>query len=111
MREFPSSVEILNLFERHPEKTFRLRELVVELGLRSSQARELKHALKDLARRRKIAYLKKNHFALAARGRDDSAATRSRVPHGAQEAGGEHERGASLDPGPKPGARRTWRGR
>jgi ribonuclease R len=111
MREFPSSVEILNVFERNPERTFRLRELVVELGLRSSQARELKHALKDLSRRRKIAYLKKNHFALATRGRDDSAATRARVPHGAQAARGEHERGASLDPGPKPGARRTVIGR
>src|SRR2546422_1959384 len=95
MREFPSSVEILNVFERNPERTFRLRELVVELGLRSSQARELKHALKDLSRRRKIAYLKKNHFALATRGRDDSAATRARVPHGAQAARGEYERGAS----------------
>jgi ribonuclease R len=65
MREFPSSFEILAVFERHPAKTFRLRELVVELGLRSSQARELKGALKDLARQRKITYLKKGHFALA----------------------------------------------
>jgi len=105
MREFPSSVEILKLFERDPEKTFRLRELVVELGLRSSQARELKHALKDLARRRKIAYLKKNHFALVTRGRDDTVATRARVPHGAQAAEGERERG------PKPGARSTVIGR
>src|SRR6266705_2597790 len=111
MREFPSSVEILSLLERNPEKTFRLRELVVELGLRSSQARELKHALKDLARRRKIAYLKKNHFALVTRGRDDTAATRARVPHGAQAARGEHRRGPSLDPLPKPGARRTVIGR
>src|SRR5436309_1915335 len=111
MREFPSSAEILNVFERNPEKTFRLRELVVELGLRSSQARELKHALKDLSRRRKIAYLKKNHFALVTRGRDDTAATRARVPHGAQAARGEHRRGPSLDPLPKPGARRTVIGR
>jgi ribonuclease R len=64
MREFPSFSQILAVFERHPAKTFRLRELVVELGLRSSQARELKRALKDLARQRKIAYLKKSHFAL-----------------------------------------------
>src|SRR5207302_9124515 len=103
MREFPSSVEILKLFERDPEKTFRLRELVVELGLRSSQARELKHALKDLARRRKIAYLKKNHFVLVTRGRDDTVATRARVPHGAQAAEGER--------GPKPGALSTVIGR
>ncbi|MFZ0963144.1 MAG: VacB/RNase II family 3'-5' exoribonuclease [Terriglobia bacterium] len=64
MREFPSPQEILKVFEREPGKTFRLRELVVELGLRSSQARELKTALKDLSRHRRIVYLKKNHFAL-----------------------------------------------
>jgi len=64
MREFPSQVEILRLFEKNPEKTYRLRELVIELGLRSSQARDLKHALRELTRNRKIIYLKKNHFAL-----------------------------------------------
>ena len=64
MREFPSHSEILKLFEENPHKTFRLREIVLKLGLRSSQARELKSTLKDLARRRKIAYLKKSHFAL-----------------------------------------------
>src|SRR5438876_4618582 len=111
MREFPSSAEILNVFERNPEKTFRLRELVVELGLRSSQARELKHALKDLSRRRKIAYLKKNHFVLVSRGRDDTAASRARVPHGAKAVRGARRRGPMLDPLPKPGARRTVIGR
>ena len=65
MRELPSNSEILKLFEENPDRTFRLRELVLELGLRSSQARELKRALKDLARRRKVVYLKKSHFALA----------------------------------------------
>ena len=65
MREFPTLPEILKVFEGDPDRTFRLRELVVELGLRSSQARELKSALKDLARRRRIVYLKKNRFALA----------------------------------------------
>ena len=65
MREFPSNFEILKLFEENPGRTFRLRELVLELGLRSSQARELKRALKELARHRKIVYLKKSHFALA----------------------------------------------
>jgi ribonuclease R len=64
MHEFPTAAEILALFERNPGKTFRLRELVLELGLRSSQARELKSALKELARHRKIVYLKKSHFAL-----------------------------------------------
>ncbi len=68
MREFPSPQEILKVFEREPGKTFRLRELVVELGLRSSQARELKTALKDLSRHRRIVYLKKNHFALVGKG-------------------------------------------
>ncbi len=65
MREFASPQEILKVFAREPGKTFRLRELVVELGLRSSQARELKSALKGLARQKRIVYLKKNHFALA----------------------------------------------
>ncbi len=67
MREFPLPQEILKVFERQPGKTFRLRELVVELGLRSSQARDLKNALKDLSRHRRIVYLKKNHFALVGR--------------------------------------------
>ena len=64
MREFPSPHEILKVFAQDPGRTFRLRELVVELGLRSSQARELKSVLKDLARHKRIIYLKKNHFAL-----------------------------------------------
>ncbi|HUU12917.1 MAG TPA: RNB domain-containing ribonuclease [Terriglobia bacterium] len=64
MREFPSSHEILKVFEKNPRRTFRLRELVVELSLRSSHARELKRSLRELARRRKIVYMKKNHFAL-----------------------------------------------
>ena len=67
MREFPLPQEILKVFERQPGKTFRLRELVVELGLRSSQARDLKNALKGLARHKRIVYLKKNHFALVGR--------------------------------------------
>jgi len=73
MREFPSQPEILKVFERDPHKTFRLRELVVELGLRSSQARELKQVLKDLSRHRRIVYLKKNHFALANKERHATA--------------------------------------
>jgi len=64
MRDFPSDSEILKIFESSPEKIFRLRELVVELGLRSSQARDLKHVLKALSKHRKILYLKKGHFAL-----------------------------------------------
>jgi ribonuclease R len=69
MRDFPSPQEILKLFEQDPQRTFRLRELVLELGLRSSQARELKSVLKDLARGRKLVYMKKNHYALVHKGR------------------------------------------
>ncbi len=69
MLEFPSRHEILKLFEEDPQRTFRLRELVLELGLRSSQARELKSVLKDLARSKKLVYLKKNHYALVHKGR------------------------------------------
>ena len=39
MRESPAPSEVLKVFHDNPGKTFRLRELVVELGLRSSQAR------------------------------------------------------------------------
>ena len=74
MRESPSAEEVLGLFQQDPERTFRLRELVLELGLRSSQARELKSLLKDLARRRKLVYLKKNHYALVHKGRYASIA-------------------------------------
>jgi ribonuclease R len=78
MREFPAHSEILRVFEQNPEETFRLRELVVELGLRSSQARELKHALKELSRAKKILYLKKNHFALAHKSRHPAVAPAAR---------------------------------
>ena len=74
MREFPSHADILKVFEENPHQTFRLREVVQALGLRSSEARELKIALKDLAKRRKIAYLKKSHYALM-------PAAPSREPH------------------------------
>src|ERR1700733_1262514 len=67
MREFPLPQEILKVFEREPGRTFRLRELVAELGLRSSQARDLKNVLKSLARNKRIVYLKKNHFALGSK--------------------------------------------
>jgi ribonuclease R len=79
MREFPTSFEILKVFERQPAKAFRLRELVVELGLRSSQARELKGVLRELARHRKIVYLKKGHFALVSGDRHAAAESRPRV--------------------------------
>jgi ribonuclease R len=78
MREVPSQQEILKLFERDPQRTFRLRELVLELGLRSSQARELKSVLKDLARSKKLVYLKKNHYALVYKGRHAATDTDGR---------------------------------
>lgn len=59
--------QVLRVFEAHPEKIFRLRDLVQALGLASSQARPLKSALKDLTRERKIVRLKKSHFALMRR--------------------------------------------
>src|SRR5579859_337129 len=68
MREFPSDSEILRVFEQQPQKLFRLRELIVSLKLRSSEARELKPALKELTRRGKIQALKKGHFMLARAG-------------------------------------------
>jgi ribonuclease R len=84
MREFPSPQEVLKLFEQDPQRTFRLRELVLELGLRSSKARELKSLLRDLARSKKLVYLKKNHYALVHKGRHaaSEAPARSIAPVG-----------------------------
>jgi ribonuclease R len=65
MRELLSPAELLKFFEKHPAKTFRLRQLMAELGLRSSQARDLKGALRRLAGARKIIHLKQNQFVLA----------------------------------------------
>ena len=65
MRELLSPAELLKFFEKHPAKTFRLRQLMAELGLRSSQARDLKGALQRLAGARKIVHLKQNQFVLA----------------------------------------------
>jgi ribonuclease R len=80
MRELPLPEEVLKLFEQDPQRTFRLRELVVELGLRSSQARELKSLLKDLARNKKLLYLKKSHYALVHKGRHAASETVAAVP-------------------------------
>jgi ribonuclease R len=65
MRDFPFDAEVLRVFERQPQKIFRLRELIVALELRSSEARELKPMLKELERRGKLQVLKKGHFMLA----------------------------------------------
>ncbi len=64
MQPLPLPEEILKIFEAQPEKRFRIRELVEQLGLRSSQARLLRSALKELSKSRRILYLKKNHFIL-----------------------------------------------
>jgi ribonuclease R len=65
MGEGLSQHEVLEVFRKQPERTFRIRELVLELGLRSSQAHELKHVLNDLSKRHKIRESKKSHFTLA----------------------------------------------
>src|SRR6516162_2008910 len=82
MRELPSPAEVLRVFEQNPAKTFRLRELVVELGLRSSQARDLKQVLKDLSRQRKILSLKKSHFVLDRPARAPSSSVPAREVSG-----------------------------
>ena len=65
MREGLSQHDVLTVFRKQPERTFRIRELVRELGLRSSQAHELKHVLNDLSKRHKIRESAKSHFTLS----------------------------------------------
>ncbi len=66
MGPFLSSESILAVFQGQPKKLFRLRELMQALGLRSSQARELKSALRDLAKKRRLVESEKGAFGLAA---------------------------------------------
>src|SRR5690348_17378213 len=65
MREGPSPHEVLEVFRKQPARIFRIHELVRELGLRSSQAHELRHVLNDLSKRRKIRESKKSRFTLS----------------------------------------------
>src|SRR5579875_866286 len=65
MRTTPTHNEVLEVFRKQPEKTFRIRELVRALGLRSSQARDLRTVLRDLSKSRKIWESKKSHFTLS----------------------------------------------
>ncbi len=65
MREAIAPAELLKFFEEHSTKSFRLRQLMTELGLRSSQARDLKSALRQLVGARKIERLKQDQFTLA----------------------------------------------
>jgi ribonuclease R len=109
MRELPSPQEVLKLFQQDPQRTFRLRELVLELGLRSSQARELKSVLKDLARSKKLVYLKKNHYALVHKGRhaasEAAAAEFERRPGASQAVAAVSDR-RHAGQGPFPGGQR-----
>ena len=69
MSETLSPNDVLEVFRKQPEKTFRVHELVRELRLRSSQARLLKQVLHDLSKGRKIRESKKSHFILASQRR------------------------------------------
>ncbi len=64
MREPLTPQEVLDVFRKQPERTFRVHEIVRQLRLRSSQARELKRVLHELGRAGKIKESKKSHFAL-----------------------------------------------
>ncbi len=57
--------EVLKLFRGQPHRRFRMRELVASLGLRSSQVRELRRALRELAAARQIILLRDHQFQLA----------------------------------------------
>lgn len=81
MREQLSTQQILKVFSESPTKAFRLRDLVIELGLRSSQARELKRILEELARERRIVSLRKSHYALVYKGRHATEKPRPDAPN------------------------------
>ncbi len=70
-----------------------MRELVVELGLRSRDARELKSALGDLARKRKIVQMKKSHFGLNSGDRHRPPEPATRPQRAAEARGGVAQRG------------------
>ncbi len=57
--------EVLKLFRQQPHRRFRLRELMTGLRLRSSQVRELRRALRELAAARQIILLRDHQFQLA----------------------------------------------
>lgn len=92
MREPLSPSELLKFFEKHSTRTFRLRQLLDELGLRSSQARDLKRALRALTALRKVDQLKQNQFVFSRQGgwknsdahsrRSGKVANATRAPRG-----------------------------
>ena len=76
MREAPSWNVVLNLFQKHPDKAFTLRELTGKLGLRSSQGRGLKGLLKALVHQKSVLRLKKSRYRYAPPGKE----LRARAP-------------------------------
>ncbi|MGH9432108.1 MAG: ribonuclease R family protein [Terriglobia bacterium] len=85
MDELPSAAGILKIFEQNPAHRFRLRELVEELGLRSSQARHLRSVLRDLVQRRLLIETKKSHFMFSRSSRSET--------HSGHSVGGVESRG------------------
>ncbi len=65
MREELSQDDVLSLFRKNPGRAFRLRELMVELDLRSSQARGVRRVLHELVRARQIIRSQNDRFLLA----------------------------------------------
>ncbi len=117
MGEGLSQHEVLEVFRKQPERTFRIRELVRELGLRSSQAYELKHVLNDLSKSRKIRESKKSHFTLSAHpraGKESERGTwrKGRKMESPTAAGRKHAReGPVHSAAPKPGPSNIVTGR
>jgi ribonuclease R len=77
MNDLPSTAAILEVFGQNPAHRFRLRELVESLGLRSSQARALKSALRELVQHRILIETKKSHFMISRLPRAGAASTHS----------------------------------
>jgi ribonuclease R len=84
MPETPSHHEVLEIFRKHPQRTFRIGELVHELGLRSSQARKLKQVLRELSKGYKISESKKSHFTLSSQRRPGKETDRRARGKGSQ---------------------------
>jgi len=95
MRKPLTQHEVLEVFRKHPEKTFRVHELVRQLRLRSSQARELKQVLHELGKARKIKESKKSHFVLATPGHTPSELHRKPLRNG-----GKAGPRRAMEPGP-----------
>ena len=77
MRETPSWNAVLNLFQKHPDKAFTMRELTAKLGLASSQGRGLKGLIKTMVRQKSVLRLKKSQYRYAPTRRELRARTPS----------------------------------